>query len=66
VEHELMRSSPTIVDLSDAELRHQHSASLDLIEAAMEKTLRHATHVLDVLKSRHKGIVDELKRRQLV
>ena len=60
-----MQSSQNLADLSDAELRHEHSASLDLIEAAMEKTLRHATHVLDVLKSRHKVIADELKRRQL-
>ncbi|HET6470946.1 MAG TPA: hypothetical protein VFG38_03850 [Pseudomonadales bacterium] len=60
-----MQSHQHLADLSDTELRREHIASLDLIEAAMEKTLRHATHVLDVLKSRHKIIVDELKRRQL-
>ena len=60
-----MQSYQNLAELSDTELRREHLASLGLIEAAMEKTLRHATHVLDVLKSRHKVIVDELKRRQL-
>ena len=60
-----MQSYQSLTELSDTELRREHLASLGLIEAAMEKTLRHATHVLDVLKSRHKVIVDEMKRRQL-
>jgi len=60
-----MQTSQNVFDLSDVELRQEHSASLELIEAAMEKTLRHASRVIDVLKSRHKVIVDELKRRRL-
>jgi hypothetical protein len=60
-----MQSYQHVADLSDSQLRREHLASRDLIEAAMEKTLRHATHVLDVLKARHKVIVDELKRRRL-
>jgi hypothetical protein len=60
-----MQSCPQLAELSDSDLRREHSASLDLIEAAMEKTLRHAAHVLDVLKTRHKNIVEELKRRGL-
>ena len=61
-----MQSFPQLAALSDADLRREHSASLELIEAAMEKTLRHAAAVLDVLKTRHKNIVEELKRRGLV
>jgi hypothetical protein len=60
-----MQSCAQLTELSDTELRREHSASLELIEAAMEKTLRHAAHVLDVLKTRHKNIVGELKRRGL-
>jgi len=60
-----MQSYQNLAELSDSELRREHLASRNLIEAAMEKTLRHATHVLDVLKTRHKVITDELKRRQL-
>jgi hypothetical protein len=60
-----MQTCLQLADLSDTELRREHTASLDLIEAAMEKTLRHAAHVLDVLKTRHKSIVEELKRRGL-
>ena len=61
----MSQAAKTLTDLTDAELRNEHARSLDLIEAALDKTLRHAAKVLDLLKSRHKELSHELKRRGL-